>query len=60
MPLAKQRTVRLKTLALSRHKRQQVDELLHVYRLAKNRFLVALEPARTWGSSIPSGAFGMR
>ena len=49
MPLAEQRTVRLQTLALSAHKRQQIDELLHAYRLAKDRFLVELAPANTWG-----------
>lgn len=49
MPLAKQRTVRLQTLPLSAHKRAQIDEMLHTYRLAKDSFLVALVPARTWG-----------
>ena len=49
MPLAKQRTVRLQTLALSTHKRSEIDALLHTYRLAKDHFLVELVPAKTWG-----------
>ncbi|MHB8290171.1 MAG: hypothetical protein ACYDEY_13240 [Acidimicrobiales bacterium] len=49
LPLAKQRTARLQTLPLSTHKRSEIDELLHAYRLAKDRFLVELASAKTWG-----------
>ena len=47
--LAKQRTVRLQSLPLCAHKRVQIAKLLSTYRIAKDRFLLELAPARTWG-----------